>query len=103
MIEAKYIAGTPELARFDFSRLNSSGVDKTQARINKAAEHIWNMIGDKGTEEVPILFGDLTKKQKLDLLAVHLERVINDAAKAQIWNEQQNAARLSTETGIEEN
>lgn len=104
MIEAKYInTGIPEIARFDFSRVNKSGVDKTAARINKAAEYLWNIYGDKGTIEAPIVFSDLTKKAKLDFLAAHLERVINDAASTQIHNEQEALARAAVQTGVEEN
>jgi hypothetical protein len=100
MIDAKYV-GTPEIARFDFSRINKAGVGKTQARVNKAAEYIWNVYGDKGTEQTPKTFSMLTKKQKLDFLAAHLERVINDAALTQIHNEQDVIANAAV-AGVEE-
>lgn len=95
MITAKYITGTPEIARFDFTRTNKTGADKTAARINKAVEYLWNIYGDKGTPEAPILFASLTKNQKLDFLAQHLGRVINDAAITQIHAEQDAAADLA--------
>ena len=104
MIDAKYVTtGTPEIARFDFSRANKLGVDKTAARVNKAAEYLWNIYGDKGTPEAPLTFVMLTKKQKLDFLAAHLENVINDAAQTQVYNEQTALANLNVVTEVENN
>jgi hypothetical protein len=93
-MDGKYISGTPEIARFDFSRLNNSGVDKTQRRLDLAAEYLWSMgKGDHGTEESPVLFSSLTKKQRLSLVSDYLENVITDAGKTiKLIQAQQEAA-----------
>lgn len=84
-MDSKYVdIGTPpvETARFDYSRINDAGTVKTQGRIELAAEYLWNLgYGNHGTSQAPILFADLTKKQKLQIVADHLERVIIDAGK----------------------
>ena len=104
MIDAKYVTtGTPEIARFDFSRVNNLAADKTAARINKASRYIWEIYGDKGTPEAPLTFDMLTKKQKLDFLAAHLENVINDAARTQVYNEQNAIANSNVTAEVENN
>ena len=103
-MDAKYVAGTPEVARFDFSRVNALSADKTQKRIEKAAEYLWNLgQGNHGTIAVPITFASLTKKQKLDIVAAHLETVINDAAKTQVYLSKQSAASADASAEFEQN
>ena len=102
-MDSKYIAGVTEIARFDFSRLKN-GLDKTQNGINKAAQYLWNTgQGDHGTQEIPILFTDLTKKQKLDLVAAHLEQVIMDMVRTQLSVEGQDTARAAAQADAESN
>ena len=103
-MEAKYITGTPEIARFDFTRQNKELADKTSNRINLAAEYLWGVgYGNHGTEEVPILFSSLIKKQKLDIVGAYLENCINDAAKTMQSNKAQNDARALSETDFNTN
>ena len=102
-MDSKYIAGVTEIARFDFSRLKN-GLDKTSNGINKAAQYLWNIgQGDHGTQEVPILFTDLTKKQKLDLVAAHLEQVIMDMVRTQLSVEGQDTARAAAQADADLN
>ena len=103
-MDSKYIDTIPEIARFDYSRLNSAGADKTQRRIDLASEYLWNAgYGDHGTEEAPILFSSLTKKQRLDLVAAHLENVINDAARTFKSQQAQDEARTDADTDFDTN
>ena len=103
-MDSKYIDTIPEIARFDYSRLNSAGADKTQRRIDLASEYLWNAgYGDHGTEEAPILFSDLTRKQRLDLVAAHLENVINDAARTFKSQQAQDEARTDADTDFDTN
>ena len=103
-MDAKYITGTPEVARFDYTRANKALADKTSNRINLAAEYLWDVgFGDHGTQEVPILFASLTKKQKLDIVAAYVERVINDAARTQQSVKAQADARTTAQTDFDTN
>jgi hypothetical protein len=103
-MDSKYVSGTPEIARFDFTRVNNAGVDKTQKRIEMAAEYLWSVgYGNHGTDESPILFSSLTKRQKLDLVSDHLERVIRDAASSFKSNQAQDAARTQAQTDFDTN
>ena len=103
-MDSKYVSGTPEIARFDFTRSNNAGVDKTQRRVDMAAEYLWNCgYGDHGTFKAPILFSSLTKKQRLELVASHLERVINDAARSFKSNQAQDTARHSSDVDFDTN
>lgn len=101
-MDSKYIdIGTPpvETARFDYSRINDAGTVKTQNRIELAAEYLWSVgYGNHGTPDAPIVFADLTKKQKLNIVADHLERVIVDAGKTlKSQKAQQEAANAADE------
>jgi len=105
-MDSKYIDATAteaERARFYFFRVNKSGADRTAKRIAKAAEYLWNISGDKGTEEKPKFFADLTKGERLQFLADYMERIINDAAAQQVQNELQAAAVIDLAKSIEDN
>jgi len=100
---SKYVADTPEVARFDFIRGDTIN-DKTSKRINLVAEYLWNHgLGEHGTEELPTTFSDLTKNKKLQLVADHLENVINNLAKMQLTDSMQEVARTTAATEIEIN
>jgi hypothetical protein len=102
-MESKYIVGTPETARFDFTRGNLT-LDKTAKRINLASEYLWEHgQGDHGTDELPILFTSLTKAKKLKLVSDHLQNVIDDMAKTQLSIRSQEAARQAAELDAETN
>ena len=94
-MDSKYVAGTPEIARFDFTRVNGANADKTQKRIELAAEYLWR---DRETA-----FASLTKKQKLDVVADYLEAVINDMAKAQTFKAKQSTANADADAEFEAN
>ena len=67
---------------------------KMQEVALDAAHYLWEHgYGDKGTEEEPILFDDLTNQEKLDLLDTHVRRVIIDIAKDYHVNAEQILAR----------
>lgn len=95
----KYVAGTPELARFDYSRVNASAVDKTQKRIELAAEYFYtsNLV----VQGAP--FASLTKTQKLEIVAKYIEKIINDAAQRQTLNAKQSTANTSASAEFEAN
>lgn len=96
-MDSKYVAGTPEIARFDFSRVNASNVDKTQRRVELCAEYLWNL----GSREVA--FASLTKKQKLDIVAAYLEQAISDAARTQLRKTKQSTANADADAEFEAN
>jgi hypothetical protein len=99
-IDSKYVTGTPEIARFDFSRVNAAGVDKTQKRIELAAEGIYKRQNSMG----PVTpFDSLTKKQKLDVVAQYLESIINSEARIAIEQKAQEAARANAASDLENN
>ena len=103
-MEAKYVTGTPEIARIDYTHQNKAGADMTANRINKAAKYLWGVgYGDHGTQEVPILFDTLTKKQKLDIVGQYLDNCINDAARTQQSVEAQEAARATAQADFDTN
>ena len=74
---------------------------KVQAIVEDAAEYLWNHgYGDHGADEEPILFEDLTNQQKLNLVDLHVRRVILDLANSWKSTEAQRIAR-ETETESE--
>jgi hypothetical protein len=97
MIDAKYVVGTPTIARFDFTRGNTLN-DKTQKRIELAAECFWNMgYGEHGTDAAPVLFSSLTRKQLLEVVADRLEHEINSAAKNYLIEKRQQEAAIQAD------
>ena len=106
-MDAKYVTQTaplPEIARIDYTHQNKAGVDKTSNRINLASKYLWGVgYGDHGTEENPILFTDLTKKQKLDIVGLYLDNCINDAARTQQSVEAQETAKATAQADFDTN
>ena len=99
-MDSKWIG---EIARFDFSRVKGAR-DVTQNNINKAAAYLWGIgQGDRGTEEKPILFTDLTKKQKLEMVGAQLDTVITDMVKTQVHIEAQDTARAAAKADADLN
>jgi len=99
-MESKWIG---EIARFDFSRVKGAR-DVTQNNINKAAAYLWGIgQGDRGTEEKPILFTDLTKKQKLEMVGAQLDTVITDMVRTQVHIEGQATADATSKADVENN
>jgi hypothetical protein len=95
-MDAKYIIGTPSIARFDYTR-GTAVIDKTQKRLELAAEYLFNV----GYGDHAIAFANMTKKQKLDIVSEHLERVINNAASTQLSIKRQDDARTAAALEIE--
>jgi len=94
MIDAKYVAGTPEVARFDYSRVNTTAVDKTAHRINLAAAWLWRPFlegpggpNNQGPVWRTFFRGDyalLTKNERLDFVSEHWEHVLDNLAKREM-------------------
>lgn len=69
-----------------------------QSIVGSASEYLFNHgYGDHGTEEVPIVFDDLSNQQKLDLVSAHVKRVIIDCANTHNSVQAQEAARIAEE------
>lgn len=96
-MDSKYVAGTPEIARFDFSRVNGENANKTQRRIELCAEYLWNLVSREVT------FASLTKKQKLDIVADYLEVEINNLVRAQLRKSKQSTANADADAEFEAN
>lgn len=99
MIDSKYISTTPdETARFDFTRTNN----KTQKRIELAAKRLWDIGLGRGTVGVPVnSFGDLTKKQKIDLVGEYINDIINQLAKTALYESNLSGLVDSTNEELE--
>ena len=69
-----------------------------QSIVGDCAEYLFNhSYGDHGTEEAPILFGDLNNNQKLALVEAHLKDVIINASNTFKSNKAQTIAREAEE------
>ena len=68
--------------------------DKITSIVGDCSEYIFNHgYGNHGTEEIPILFEDLTNNQKLSLVEDHLKQVIINSANTNKSIKAQEAAR----------
>ena len=88
------IIGTETKITFEWTALTA----KIQSIVGDCAEYLWDHgYGDKGSEEAPIVFDDLTNVQKLALVEEHLKDVIINAANTFKSIKAQDAARLLEE------
>lgn len=62
--------------------------------IMNASRYLWEHgYGDHGTDEVPIVWADLNKSQKLSMYNKHIKRVTKDLAKTYASTTAQGDAR----------
>ena len=84
------VSGTDTKITFEWTALT----EKIISIVGDCAEYLWNHgYGDKGTEEIPILFENLTNNQKLSLVEDHLKQVIINAANTHKSIKAQETAR----------
>lgn len=113
-MESKYVAGTPEIARFDYTHSSPTGVDRTQKRIELFAELLWNRgMGDHSiitpadpnavppVLEVKTTFADLTKVKKLKIVAEYIDRTIDEGARAQLDAKHTLEATIATDAEMD--
>ena len=66
--------------------------------VYDCAEYLWNVgYGDHGTQEMPILFIDLTDQQKVDIVDKHFADVAVNAANSQKVTRAMDIARQTEE------
>ena len=88
------ISGTETTITFSWTALT----EKIVSIVSDCSEYLWEHgMGDKGTEEAPILFDDLNNNQKLALVEAHLKDVIINASNTFKSIKAQDAARDAEE------
>ena len=84
------VDGTDTKISFEYEALTATIISV----LGDASHYLWEHgFGDKGTEETPIAFDDLTNQQKLDLVDVYVKKVVIDMANSYKSNAAQLAAR----------
>lgn len=72
--------------------------DKVEAVIGDCSHYLFDRgYGDHGSEEEPVVFGDLTNNQKLKIVDDHVRKVLIDTAKAYNSEKAQTDAREAAE------
>lgn len=67
---------------------------KVQSVVGDASQYLFDLgKGDHGTDEAPIVFGDLTNQEKLDIVGDHVKQVIIDMGNTYKSNLAQTLAR----------
>lgn len=82
--------GSNTIVTFEYEALTA----KIQDIVGGASEYLWDKgKGDHGTDETPIVFGDLTNQQKLNIVDEYVKDSIVSLANTYKSNEAQDAAR----------
>jgi hypothetical protein len=80
-MQSKYVNAIPDtIARFDYSHVN----DKTQKCVELAAELLWNRGTRANDTDVHSTYGELVKAQRLAIVGLYIDQIINALAREQI-------------------
>ena len=84
------VDGINTTVTFEYAALTTT----VQSVVGDAAEYLFDKgYGNHGTEEIPIVFADLTNQEKLDIVDAHVRSVILALANTHKSVKAQEAAR----------
>jgi len=70
--------------------------EKIQLIVGSASEYLWGHgYGERGTEEEPVIYDDLTNQEKLDMVGGYVQEVIVNMANTQKSVAAQDLARAT--------
>ena len=109
-VESKYVdLGTPavETARIYISRVKADGIVNTAKRINLFAQYLFEQkypprdFPSHPANQSYLAFEDLTKSQKLQLVAEHLGLVIDQGAQTYLSRQRQAEAGIAADLELD--
>lgn len=88
------VVGKNVILKFEYT----TTIAEALSVVGDCSEYLWDHgYGDRGTEENPIRFEDLTDQQKVDIVDQHIVRVVVDAANTFKSQKAQDATRVAEE------